>query len=367
MLFLILRYNKESGILQMRGIMKNLLRLSCTSLLACALFTPLQAMNIYQTPNGRIFVETTSCQDKQRLWQAAEENTEPQTLAEQDEPDTPQGDPAASPLKFSEQDFNVAQSKLVVFVHAVNWKTGIHLTSRDANLMRRIKTACAEIVAAEESLDPDTKAYLIEVQDGIIDEIEKGITRSAFRQLAKMTTWGIHDAIVTDQPFLLLIIDEETYKEIVALDPKVQELADNMYTFFAYRAAYMGDGYDQNTDELINLSRYGKGDAVSTWALFAQFATYMYELQQQNDLTPELEKEAHLWKLNAFVQKIHQKVKVEKKATKMARKDPNNAALMEKIKKEMPRKLSTKKQAQQLLQEATQEQVEELLRRRYSK
>ena len=51
----------------------------------------------------------------------------------------------------------------------------------------------------------------------------------------------------------------------------------------------------------------------------------------------------------------------------MARKDPNNAALMEKIKKEMPRTLSTKKQAQQFLQEATQEQVEELLRHRYSK
>ncbi len=354
--------------------MKNWLRLSCIAVAACLLFAPAHAMNIYQAPDGSIILETTSCQDEQRLWQVAEENTEHQTLAEPDEPVTPQDEPASGPMKFSEQDFNVAQSKLIAFVRDVNWKTGVHLTVRDANIFQRIKMVCTGILtytkpfrAKLDAIDPNADTHLEELEDFAIKELEKGITMATFRHAAKLTAWGIHDAIIGDRPFLLLVIDEDTYNTVVELDPKVKELADNMYTFFAYRAAYMSHEYDKNTDELIRLARYGKGDAVNTWALFAQFAAHMYELDKQNDLTPDQEKEIHLWKLNALIQKVHHKVQVEKKAAKIAYKNPDNAALMEEINQETPKNPTIKQEAEAWLQKATQEQVKDLLRRYYGK
>ena len=326
-----------------------------------------QATTFYQNKNGEIIMEISNCEDASRFWELVEENTEPNKPIHEKQT-------RRAPQKFSEQDFNVAQAKLVAFVRDVNWKTGFHLTMRDANFFQRLKMICTGVIDYTKPyrvnlsvMYPDLENTITSVEDETFNALEKYAMTAAFEDAAELTEKGLRYAIITDQPFVLLLIDQGTYKELIKIDPQIEELANNLYMFFAYRSAYMGDEYNENTDELIDIAKLGQGDAVSTWKILAQFAQRMYELDIAGDLTPEQEKNIHIWRLQAAMTRVHHRVEVEKKAAKIAKNDPNNAELIEQINKEEPKKPTLKQEALKLLQNSTQEQVKELIRKYYGK
>ena len=72
------------------------------------------------------YVEAESCQDIYRLKEVFDEA--PEAVASVQEA----SETTDVPPTFSEQDFQVAQGKLIAYVRDVNWKTGLHLTLRDA-------------------------------------------------------------------------------------------------------------------------------------------------------------------------------------------------------------------------------------------
>lgn len=339
--------------------------LSFIVMLALGAVAPLQAMEIYQTKD-ELLLYPTSCQDVARIAQLfGDDDTQEQSGAKTEK----ENDGTNGPRTFHEQEFSVAQAKLTAYVREVNWKTGFNLTLRDANWFERLKVVCTGVVNYSkpfrvqlDSIDPDIDEHLEEAADQAIDALKQTVTNATFHKAAKLTLHGLGNAMITNKPFLLLLIDEDTYDNLVKEpNSQIEELADNMYQFFAYRAAYMGEDYNKNTPHLLGVARLGKGDAINTWANMNQFATKMYQLEKENKLTPETEKSIHIWKLNAIFQRIKRKVDVEKKAAKMAAKKPENKTWIKEQSKANPKRLSKKQAARQLLQRSTEKEIKALM------
>ena len=134
-----------------------------------------------------------------------------------------------------------------------------------------------------------------------------------------------------------------------------------MYKFFAYRAVYMGEEYSANTTALIKASHKGKGDAVHTWAMMAAFAEKMYNLDRDNQLTPDRGKSNHIWRLRATMAKIKHHAEVEKRAVAIALQDPDKQAWLSGQEQTNPKKLTLDQEAKQLLRELTEEQLKFLI------
>ncbi len=323
---------------------------------------PVSAMSFYQstTDPNTWFIEGESCQEMTRLAEVFDNDPETKPTVQADSSDTPP--------TFSEQDFPVAQSKLIAFVRDVNWKTGMNLTLRDATFFQRLKIVCTGINDYTKPFrmqfsqyDPDMDEHLEELENAAIDALEEAVTDATFNQAAKLSIRGVYNAIITDKPFLLLIIDEHTYQQILELDPQVEELANSMYKFFAYRAIYMGEEYSQNTTSLIKASKHGKGDAIHTWSMMAAFAEQMYELDQDSQLTPEKEKSNHIWRLRATMAKIRHHVKVEKRAVEIALRNPNYQEWLNTQNATNPKKPTLDQEAEKLLQESTEDEIKALI------
>ena len=335
---------------------------------------PAQAkMEFYQAEDGSIIVEGT-CEDVSQFTQLFDETTDDDTTGQSDTPSTdpqedPQEDPQVNvPKTFHEQEFHVAQSHLIAYVRDVNWKTGYNLTLRDANWINRLKMVCTgawnyskPFRVQLEAYDPNLDQHFQQVEDAAFDALAKSVTNATFHKAAKLSLRGVYNAVITEHPFLLLIINEDTYQSLVEEDPQIQDLADNMYKFFVYRAAYMGTEYDSNTDELVRVYKIGKGDALHTWAVFAQFAEKMYQLDTANKLTVEQEKNIHIWKLNSILEKIRRKVQVEKRAAKIAAKDPQNKQWLNEQNETNAKKPSVDQEARKLLQTYTEAQIKALI------
>ena len=326
--------------------------------------TPAGAMTFSADPTepNTWYVEAESCQDMYRLKEVFDDDTQPSTAPQE------ASEATEVPPTFSEQDFPVAQGKLIAYVRDVNWKTGLHLTLRDATFFQRLKIVCTGINNYTKpfriqfsQFDPDMDEHLEALENAAIDALEETVTDATFSQASKLSTRGIHDAIVTDTPFLLLIIDEQTYQQVKEYDPEIENLANNMYKFFAYRAVYMGEEYNENITALIKASRKGNGDAVHTWAMMANFAERMYALDQDSQLTPEREKSNHIWRLRATMAKIRHHVKVEKRAVEIALQNPNYQAWLKNLDQTNPKKPTLDQEAETMLKEMTPEQIKALI------
>ena len=170
-------------------------------------------MSFYQstTAPNIWFMEGESCQDISRLAEIFDDDPEIKPAVKEYSTHTPR--------TFSEQDFSVAQAKLIAFVRDVNWKTGMNLTLRDATFFQRLKMVCTGINNYTKPFrvqfsqyDPNMDEHLEALENAAIDALEEHVTDATFNQASKLSTRGIHDAIVTDKPFLLLILDEQTYQ-----------------------------------------------------------------------------------------------------------------------------------------------------------
>ena len=372
----------------------------CVCLLAaCALLAsfPAQAMEFYQTGRGDIIIEGT-CQDMSNIARLFDDDPEKTTSNESgdsgDSGDPVGPTPSQVPLTFSEQEFSIAQEYLIAYVRDVNWKTGFNLTLRDLSWLKRLKVVCTGAWNSAQSFrlklekyDPDMDTHFQQIEDDLFDALTHGVTDAAFSQAAKLSLSGVYNAMLTTHPFLLLLINEATYKELldnpeveavarkiilneeleadesqVTDAPLIQQLADNMYRFFVYRAVFMGEEYNNNTLPLIRVAELGKGDAFNTWAMFAQFGERMYKFEQANQLTPDTEKNIHIWKLNSIMVGINQRIKVKKRAAKIAVKDPENKKLLDKLNETDPKTPTLDQRAKKYLSKLSKEEVLYLLR-----
>ena len=368
----------------------------CVCLLAaCALLAslPAQAMEFYQTGNGEIIVEGT-CQDVSHIARLFDDDPEKNTSEESGGSDPVGPTPSQIPLTFSEQEFSIAQEHLIAYVRDVNWKTGFNLTLRDLSWIGRLKVVCTGAWNSASSFrlklqkyDQDIDTHFQQLEDDAFEALANAVTDAAFSQAAKLSLSGMYNAMLTTHPFLLLLINEATYKELldnpeveaiarkiilneelkadesqVTDAPLIQQLADNMYRFFVYRAVFMGEEYNQNTKPLLQVAKLGKGDAFNTWAMFAQFGERMYKFEQADQLTPDAEKSIHIWKLRSIMAGIKRTVKVKKRAAEIAIEDPENKKALDKLNETDPKNPTLDQQAKKYLSKLSKEEVLYLLR-----
>lgn len=349
--------------------MKQVLRNCCIGLCCCFLAMSAMAATFYQNPEGEIIMELSTPEDAGRLLALFGERA-PVLLTEGEDGKT------ITPQTFSEQDFNVAQAKLIAFVRDINWKTGFNLTMRDVNFWQRLKMVFTGITVATQpmrvnlnTIYPGLEDELGNLEDQLVDALQNYAEASTFDRAVALSLLGLRFAILDDKPFLLLFIDEGQYKELIALDKRlepekdsaIEKLMNNIYTFFSYRSIYMDKGYDANTEKLIDVAKLGEGDAESTWEKMAEFATNMYNLDKTNDLTPETEANLRIPRLEFAMRRVKHNIKVEKKAAKIAYKDPNNADLVAEAKSEGPQNPNLEQEARELLKTLTRNQIKMLM------
>ena len=342
------------------------------------------SLSFYQDKKGNVIVEGTSCEDFSRMMQLVDENPTA-GLPNMQEPlikNQPEDDPTVpatpklrkdgTPFTIDGIPFYQLQNTLLSYVRDVNWKTGFHFTLRDASFFERLKMVCSGAISYTkplriqlDELDPDLDKHLEDASNSAVDALAEAAVRDSFQELVSLSLTGLEHAVVTDKPFLLLAIDANTYDALVKRNPLIAELMDNMYVFFSTRATQMPPEFDANTPALLKIAKYGKGDALRTFEVLAQFATKMHELHQKALLTQQQEKDIHIWRLRTAFERIARKLKIEKKAAKIAYKNPENQQLLNEISNEEKRKPTVKQEAVKLLRSYNQQQIKELLRKYY--
>ncbi len=271
-------------------------------------------------------------------------------------------------------DFEDRQESFAAYVRDVNWKTHMHMTWRDYSFFRRLKMACSGVTQITKPMRFNLDAYVDNLDSSIEKATHKGVDKLAqaargnsFNAMSRLSLVGLADAIEKTNPFLLMAVDEDTYRKLVEMNPKIGELFEDMYTFFKIRAVRMSADYDANTTDLIRVSEIGKGDAFATWHVLSEFAKKMLSLDRGGKLNPNDEKEIHIWKLESAMRFVKENVRVEKRAAELAAKDPNNEKLMKKIKSGMHKKPSLDDKAMELLRKSSPEEVERLIRKYIAK
>lgn len=266
-------------------------------------------------------------------------------------------------------DFEDLQEQFLAYVRDVNWKTGLKITYRDLTWFNRMKMACKGINQLTKPVQASFSAYvgdissqLEEASDKLVDKIATSARGHSFDSMAKLSVVGIVNAIDTKNPFLIMLVDHETYNHMVALEPKIATLYQDMYTFFKIRAVRMaGQDYDKNTQELIRVSKLGEGNYFTTWHALAEYATKMMQLDRRGLLNPDDEKNIHIVRLEASMHYIKEQTRVEKRAAEIAMKDPKNAGMVYELQHGEKKKPSLDEKALKLLESLSQDEIKALI------
>ncbi len=383
----------------------------------CVISLPTSAaMNFYRDANGKIVAEATTCQDAARLMSLVGLPDDPPTGQgdlpddpptgedpETEQPPTEQtGTSAVSKIDaagvqtlitaivssdedlqsqsfrgvsahvenlLDEANFEEWQDSFITFVRDVNWKTGMYMTFRDYSLFRRLKMACSGINQMTKPLRLNLESYtgsldqtIEKATDAGVDKLAQAARGHSFDAMSKLSVVGLAIAIEKENPFLLLAMDEETYNKLVEVEPKIAKLFEDMYTFFAIRSVRLGD-YGNNIKALIDITKLGKGDAFNTWHVMAEYAKKMLELDRQGKLSPDDEKQIHIWRLESSMRYVREQVRIEKRAAELAYEDPQNASLIKEVKEGPKQKPSLDEKARELLRKSTQDEIKHLIRK----
>ena len=369
------------------------------------------AVSFYRAPNGQLVLEATDCQSISRIADIANFPDDPPTTEEEEEEEkssTGQTTKQVSPdiaggvqtilsavlakeevpqrtksfediseeeiSRLEAADFYERQESFMTFVREVNWKTGLQITWRDFSFFRRLKMACSGVSQLTKPIRVGLDAYVGDLDSVIETASDQGVNKLAqavrghsFSAMTKLSVVGMVDAIAQKNPFLLLTLDEDTYNKLVETEPKIADLFEDMYVFFAIRAVRMDSEFDVNTEDLIRVSKIGKGDAFNTWKVLAEYAKKMLELSRDGKLSVDDEKEIHIWKLESSMHYIKEQVRIEKRAAELAAKDPQNSAILEEIKQGPKKKPSLDDKARALLQRSTEDEIKKLIRKYVNK
>ncbi len=341
-------------------------------------------INFYRAHNGQFVVEATDCRSAQRLMDLIDIPDDPPGDDDDDKPgvnddinpsgdtDPEGGETDVDPniTKGSQQllqalfgkddesgytresheflqnvdfngttDFDDVQEAFLTFVRDVNWKTGLKLTYRDMSVFRRFRMACSGINSLTKPLRINLESHIGSMDDmaemfsdELVQDLENMARKYSFDKMTKLTLAGLGIAIEVKNPFLLLLLDEDTFNKLVEINPNILTLYKDMYNFFKTRAILMpGEEYDANTPELIRVSKYGKGDAFTTWSIMAEFAKNSLEDERAGTLDANSEKHIRIYLLEKKMSELRWNICVEKRAVELAVKDPQNAALVEEV------------------------------------
>ena len=367
------------------------------------------AMNFYRADNGQLMLEATSCQDVARMEQLLalpddpptgekEENTSPVHEEEptENEPALVEDGsqkifgaiwgqeeqrPTDKQSKFqdiSEKELNLLnaisfderQEMLLTFVRDVNWKTGLQITWRDMSFFRRLKMACSGINQLTKPLRLGLENYVGSLDHAIekttneaIDQLARAARGHSFAAMTKLSLTGVADVIDKENPFLLLLIDEDTYNQLVKMEPRVGELFEDLYIFFSIRSVRMDPAYNKNTLDLIRIAKIGQGDGFNTWHVMSEYAKKLMKLDRAGKLTVQDEKEIHIWKLESSMYYVKESVRVEKRAAELIANNPTYAPLVQKVKQEPKKRPSLDDKAKELIQKSSQEELKRLVRK----
>ena len=371
------------------------------------------AMNFYRDANGKLVAEATTCQDAAHLMNLMGlPDDPPEEIPTEEEPvDESQTEQEATPTTsgpridsngvqtliqaffgpsndqtplvhgisteiekmLGEVNFEERQDSFITFVRDVNWKTGMYMTFRDYSFFRRFKMACSGITQMTKPLRLNLETYtgsldstIERTTDAGINELAQAARGHSFDAMSKLSVLGLAIAIEKENPFLLLVMDEETYNKLVEHEPRIADLFEDMYMFFAIRSIRMGE-YNANIKDLIRISEIGKGNSFDTWHIMSEYAKKMLELERADKLNPDDEKAIHIWRLESSLRYIKEQVRIEKRAADLAYKDPQNASLIKEVSEGPKKKPSLDDKARALLRKSTQDEIKHLIRKYKSK
>lgn len=287
-------------------------------------------------------------------------------------------------------DFDAIKGEMIRDIKAVNWKTGYNISARDLSFWDRLKYVCGRVTSA------GTANMQITAPGFSSEEIASGIeklTQSALnsmqcymfdqklKQEVRYTPEGLYWEIITNKPFLLLTIDGEVYKVLEAVEKSIIEqygrtnqdrllgqLVKNMAKFFDLRAKFysMHSSFNNNTDEMMKMTKYSKGDAWSTWKVLADHTLRMnLVLEEEHLLSVEYEK-GTLLALKKALMHIGQDAQKHRLQETVIRKDPQNAELVRRVDENYAHLRDLRQEAATELQ-TTPDTDKELLLRAYKK
>ena len=269
--------------------------------------------------------------------------------------------------------FEERQDSFITFVRDVNWKTGLQITFRDLGFFRRLRMACTGINQLSKPFRVKFGSYaggldqaIETLADAGVNQLAKAARDHSFNAMSQLSVVGLAIAIEKENPFLLLALDEETYLKVIEVEPRVATLFEDMYTFFKIRSVRMGE-FSANVKALIAVSKIGKGDSFNTWHTMAQYALKMLELERQDKLNPEEERDIHIWRLENSMRYIKEQVRVEKRAAEIAAEDPNYATLVTQVLEGPKKKVTLDDKAVELLRKSTEAEIKHMIQKHIAK
>lgn len=255
-------------------------------------------------------------------------------------------------------EFDEIKLDMIKDIKLVNWKTGYNISARDLSTWDKLSFICGKVTSAYVVPEISTfnlPAELVggidmnkaaaDVSDKFIRTIQYAIMDSKLKKEVRYTPEGLYFAIITKNPFLLVTIDDDVYKVLEKTEMQILNqygktkddrllgvLFQNMHKFFDLRAKL--EGFNRSlrdeTRSLYKMSKYGAGDAWSTYKLLADHTIQMNALLNQHVLTEDYEQNTFLALKKLFMQ-IGNDVKKHHTQEKAIRKDPANAEMVKRV------------------------------------
>ena len=241
---------------------------------------------------------------------------------------------------IDEAFFKKMQSEFLTYVQKVNWETDMSLTPRDSGwFLRACKYVCQGF-RSDDSMginSKEEKRFLSKTANKITKKVGDAFRKYTCNQIMCLTIEELVRIAEVENSFILLAVDLDTFKEVISLEPKVASLYKNMFKFFKARATMVGGDYNQNTKELLRISRFGENGYFETWKELAQFAQHSKELDSKGQLNPQTEMAAQIKILEVAMLHLADKIKVKREVAKQLKKNPAVRAAAKQLKRNTKR------------------------------
>lgn len=290
-------------------------------------------------------------------------------------------------------EFDEIKSDMIRDIRAVNWKTGYNITAKDLTFWDRLAFVCGRItksmpipsvatIGIPSSLisDDEVHAALDASVQKLTQALQYSIMDSKLKKEVRYTPEGLYFAIITKNPFLLLTIDDDIYATLERTEMAILKqygrtkddrllgiLFQNMHTFFDLRNKLenINPRLRNETNSLLKMSKYGAGDAWSTYKLLADHTIIMNNLLNQHILNEDYEENTFIALKKLFMQ-IGNDVKKHHTQEHSIRQDPANAEMVHRVDTEYKHIQNLKEDALRELKN-TDNADKELLLRAYKK
>ena len=234
--------------------------------------------------------------------------------------------------EIDETFFKKMQSEFLTYVQKVNWETDLNLTPRDTGwLLHMCKYVCKQVAGENDN------HFAIKTANKISKALEDRGRKYTCNRVMCLTIEELVRIVEVENPFILLAVDLDTFKEAIRIEPEVANVYKNMFKFFKDRATMVGGDYTENTKELLRISKLGKNNYFNTWKELAQFAQHCKELDSNGLLNPKTEMAAQIKVLEIAMFHLVDQTKVKREVAKQLKKNPAIRAAVKELKRNTKR------------------------------